>query len=163
MKILSCIEAAKAMGIPRQDAVNARLRFVVGRMDEIDAKLLALEPWFKGGGVNAAFVEPEVCDLLIEKCRLYLEHGYTKTRMTKRPAITDDMIDKAREYPVTQLVEFRHGKALAWCHQDSRPSLCHMTRINKAWCPVCNRYFSAIDVVMTRDGLSFLDAVRSLQ
>jgi hypothetical protein len=74
------------------------------------------------------------------------------------------MIETARSVDVRSVVEFgRSGKALAWCHEDKRPSLYYGNRTNRAVCPVCDKKFSALDVLINRDGYSFIDAVRSLQ
>lgn len=77
--------------------------------------------------------------------------------------ITDDMIEQAKEYPVTGLVEFVRGKALAFCHDDHSPSAYHGSRVNRLMCPVCDKSFSSIDILIHRDGMSFPDAVRFLQ
>jgi hypothetical protein len=78
--------------------------------------------------------------------------------------ITDEMVATARSASITRVVEFdRQGKAGCFAHQDKRPSLSHWVKGNKASCFVCNKRWSAIDVLMERDGLSFQDAVRRLQ
>lgn len=77
--------------------------------------------------------------------------------------ITDEMIERARMFPVGLLVEFRRGKTTAWCHDDRNPSAFHGTRKNVVVCPVCDKKFGPIDVLMTRDGLPFAEAVRRLQ
>jgi hypothetical protein len=82
---------------------------------------------------------------------------------TPKPgAITDEMIERAREYPVENLVEFVRGKAKAWCHDDRNPSMFHGTRNNIVVCPVCDKKFGPIDVLVTRDGMTFRDAVLTL-
>lgn len=81
----------------------------------------------------------------------------------RESTITDDMIAQARQVPITRLIDFRQGKARAWCHDDNNPSLFHATRTNRASCPVCAKYFDPIAVLMERDGYSFVDAVKALQ
>ncbi len=79
-------------------------------------------------------------------------------------AITEEMIERARNHPVQNLVQWdRNKRATAWCHMDKRPSLYYAPRVNKLVCPVCNKYFDSIAVLTTRDGLSFIDAVKELQ
>jgi DNA primase len=68
----------------------------------------------------------------------------------------------AKDFPVTQLVEFRGHKATAWCHEDKTPSLWYANRVNRVVCPVCDKKFNAIDICMERDGMSFIDAVKFL-
>ena len=78
--------------------------------------------------------------------------------------ITDEDIARAKEYPVNQVVEFdRQGRALAWCHDDHKPSLYYGARKNVAVCPVCGKTFNAVDVLMARDDLSFIEAVKRLR
>jgi hypothetical protein len=77
-------------------------------------------------------------------------------------SITDEQIILAREYPIERLIDFKNGKAIAWCHKDKRPSLSWNKRDNKAMCWPCNRQFNPIDVLVERDGYSFINAVKEL-
>jgi len=76
--------------------------------------------------------------------------------------ITDEQIELAKATPITNVIEFKRGKATAWCHEDRNPSMYHGTRKNVAVCPVCDRKFNAVDVLMDRDGLTFVEAVVQL-
>ena len=76
--------------------------------------------------------------------------------------ITDDMIQKAREYPIDELIRFERGLAIAFCHTDKRPSLTHNRKNNTARCFPCNKTFNALDTLILRDGYSFIDAVKYL-
>ena len=80
----------------------------------------------------------------------------------RKGGITDSMIEQARERDIQTVVEFERGKALAWCHKDRNPSLTYMSKTNKAWCAACGIYFDSIAVLMSRDGMTFPDAVRKL-
>ena len=78
--------------------------------------------------------------------------------------ITDADIEAARNHPIEMLVDFNvRGKAMAWCHEDTVPSLSHWKKGNKARCFVCNQMFDSIGVLTGRDGMSFPDAVRELR
>ena len=64
---------------------------------------------------------------------------------------------------ITEVVEFVRGKAIAFCHDDKRPSLYLGNKGDgRAVCPVCNQVFSALDVLIKRDNLSFKEAVMRL-
>jgi len=76
--------------------------------------------------------------------------------------LSDERISEAKAYPIEQLVGFIKGQALAWCHPDKKPSLYHGTKNNIAICPVCDKKFNPIDVLMTRDGKTFTEAVKEL-
>jgi hypothetical protein len=74
------------------------------------------------------------------------------------------MIDIARQADVRTVVELgRNKKATAWCHEDRKPSLYYGDRTKRMVCPVCDKKFSALDVLIERDGYSFIDAVKALQ
>lgn len=76
--------------------------------------------------------------------------------------ITDADIENARAYPIHLLIDFNHGRATAFCHDDRSPSLHHWKKGNKARCFVCDKTYNPIDVLMERDKMSFPEAVRSL-
>ena len=85
-----------------------------------------------------------------------------KAPIQSRMQVTEEMIEQARMYPITNLVEFNNGKCIAWCHDDKKPSMFHGWRKNLAICPVCDKKFGPIDVLIKRDGYKFYDAVREL-
>jgi DNA primase len=76
--------------------------------------------------------------------------------------ITSDMIEDATSYPIEKLLDLVHGKALAFCHADKNPSLALNPSKNKCRCHVCGKSFSTIDILVQRDGFSFVDAVKEL-
>ena len=76
--------------------------------------------------------------------------------------IDDEMIQRAREYPITSLVEFNRGKALCFMHPDKAPSLSYHGKTNTARCFVCDKSVNSLDVLILRDGYSFIDAVKTL-
>lgn len=75
--------------------------------------------------------------------------------------ITDDDIQRAREYPLRTLLNVKRGH-LATCpfHTDKTPSM--DTRNNFYYCYSCGRRGDAIDLVMQRDHASFVEAVQRL-
>lgn len=77
--------------------------------------------------------------------------------------LTEEMIDNARNTSTKEVIDYKRGKAYAWCHEDKNPSLTYMSRTGLAWCPACDIYFDAIKVLMERDKLSFPDAVKQLK
>lgn len=78
-------------------------------------------------------------------------------------AITSEMIESAAQYPIENLVEFVNGKALCFNHPEKTPSLSHCKSINKCRCfGGCDKTWDSIDVLVSRDGLSFADAVKQL-
>jgi hypothetical protein len=77
--------------------------------------------------------------------------------------LTEDQIRVAKFHPIENLIEFRNGKAIAWCHNDKNPSLTLWRQGNRAKCWVCDKAWSPIDVLMKRDGMGFVEAVMMLQ
>lgn len=78
--------------------------------------------------------------------------------------IDDADIAMARSVRVDTLIDFKNGVAPAWCHEDKRPSLFFASRLGIAICPACgNKTFNAVDVLMDRDGMTFIEAVKSLR
>jgi len=76
--------------------------------------------------------------------------------------ITDEMIERAREYPIADMVEFRRNMACCIFHADSNPSM-ELKKDNKVHCYSCNKQWDAIDIYMELEGVKFADAVRALQ
>lgn len=76
--------------------------------------------------------------------------------------ITEAMIDKARAFPVEQLVEVnRQGFTKCFAHNDSKPSA--YCRKNFIHCFVCSKSWDTIAVLMERDSLTFRQAILQLQ
>jgi excinuclease UvrABC ATPase subunit len=118
---------------------------------------------------NDSYSRMYVGSRIVEKVESILElqnniiHLRTPGRKNgKGRIITDDMIERAREYPFDQLVEVTRNK-MAVCpfHGDKDPSF--SIKNNYGWCFGCQWHGNAIDFVMERDGLKFADAVRRLQ
>lgn len=78
-----------------------------------------------------------------------------------RDRITADMIDRAREYPIDNLLDVRRGYALCLFHQDRHPSM--YVKNNFAHCFSCGKTADTIDVYRKLHGTSFPEAVRALQ
>ena len=144
---INTMKAADDWGFSRLAAARMRARYLFDRIDEWleDGSDLALY-W-----VEQAFAE---LDELVRKA------------WWKPPEFDDDFtqdqIQQAREYPIDQLIDFRKGRAYAWCHDDRNPSLTHNRKHNRAHCFACAKSFNPIDVLMNRDGRRFDEAVKEL-
>jgi hypothetical protein len=92
-----------------------------------------------------------------------LSHALNQlSKPIKTDSITDAMIEQARQYPIESLIEFTKGKARAFCHDDSSPSLSLWNGKNLCRCFPCGKTYNPIDVLIERDGMTFLSAVRYL-
>lgn len=74
--------------------------------------------------------------------------------------ITPDMIERAKQYPIEQLLEVKYGKALCINHQESHPSM--NCKNNYAFCHACGWKGSVIDVYMKLNNCSFQETIRRL-
>ena len=152
MNIQKSKETADIFGISFSGAAKIRIRYLIdicGQWDE-----------FIGGNTNgmpALTLQEAFTD--IDRLKRYqhrLEHG-----QSVKQAITDEMVQRAREYPIEQLIDFqRNGVAPAFCHPDKNPSLSWDRKRNRARCFVCDMGFDSIGVLMKRDSYSFVDAVK---
>jgi hypothetical protein len=139
---------AEAMGMNKLAAARVRARYLGERIDE----------WLEEGGELAR----HWCKEALEEMT-YLEKHCRYTNCNKND-ITQEQIQQARLFPIDKLIEFdRQGKALAFCHPDKAPSLRWNRKHNRAHCFPCQRSYDSIGVLMTRDKMKFVDAVRSLQ
>lgn len=81
--------------------------------------------------------------------------------------ITDTDIERAREYPITELWQelvgtpIKAGMAKCCFHEDDTASL-SLRRYNRYRCFGCDDRGSTIDLVMKLEGVGFIDAVKRL-
>lgn len=77
-------------------------------------------------------------------------------------SITPDMIIRAREYPITELLGGeQRGNYLCINHQEKHPSM--GVKNNRVRCFTCSFSGDSIDVKMLLDNCDFTEAVRRLQ
>jgi hypothetical protein len=74
--------------------------------------------------------------------------------------VTEEQIEEARNFPIDKLISFVKGKIACPFHDDKNPSAYHGTRTNRLICPVCNKTWSALDILIKRDGMSFYGALK---
>ena len=84
-----------------------------------------------------------------------------KNQHQQQGEITDVMIERAKEYPMSQLIAITNDMAYCINHAESDRSM--NCKDNYAYCHVCGWKGDVIDVKMKLDNLSFTDAVKSLQ
>ena len=153
-KTNKCFSSGYKMKISREAVASMRIRYLAERLEE------DLSHYAETGDRFSLFW---AIDIFQEIAYIKKKITFVKSKKTTN-GITDEMIQVARETDVRMVVDFPKGRnAYAWCHDDKSPSLFYGNRTNRAVCPVCNESFSAIDVLIKRDGMSFVDAVRSLQ
>lgn len=83
--------------------------------------------------------------------------------VTMKNEVTPEMIERAKEYPVENLVDIPKNRAICclW-HDEKTPSL-HLSRNNKLRCyGSCGKSFDSIDTYRQLHGATFHEAVRAL-
>lgn len=149
MKPQDTARAAHDMGITPEAAFAMRIRYL---LEEIDAWL---EIGDEVSGVYAFRCLDEITAI-----KAYMAKPRPKHQDDR---LSDSQIEAARNADIRALIGFdRQGKAAAPCHEDKRPSLVFLSRTGKAWCPVCDKKFNAVDWLMEVEGLTFPEAVRRL-
>ncbi len=143
---------AEEFGIYLKAACEMRIRYLLQVID--------LWPgYIENGGKVPELGEWEAFDQLTA----IKQFEARQKRPLREDRITEEMIQAAKDTPIESLITFdRTGKALAFCHADKSPSLSWNRKGNKAHCFPCGKSFNAVDVLIHRDGMTFIDAVKEL-
>ena len=101
----------------------------------------------------------------IKKCEYQLEYlknyGKPVPEEKMRNDITPERVARAKEFPITELLDVKRGTTLCLWHDDHRPSM-KVYPDNHVYCFSCARNADAIDVYMALNGVGFREAVRAL-
>ncbi len=96
----------------------------------------------------------------IEKKKNLLE-GIKKLERKLETDITPDEIERARSYPIDQLLKVgRNGMAICIDHDDKRPSM--NCKNNFAYCHSCGYHADSIGIYMKLHNANFIEAVKAL-
>ena len=76
--------------------------------------------------------------------------------------VTEEQVYRAKQVPITELLQFKRGTTLCIFHDDKRPSLKYYPKDNHVFCFSCQRSADSIDLYMTLNGCDFKEAVRRL-
>lgn len=71
-------------------------------------------------------------------------------------------IQKAKAFPITNLLQFKRKVALCPFHEDRSPSLHYYEKTNTVYCFACNTAGDSIDVAIAVWGLEWKEAVTKL-
>jgi len=163
-RIYELEKKATEFGIPLSRAVGARRAYLWKEWD-----------FYLNAEVDSAtwdvICKPALEAILKELYQLKRDMHFRSRPLPKGTEITPEMKSRARAVPVTSIVEFTNGRAKCWMpgHEDKRPSLYLAPKINKVVCPSCSDkkgnqlMMDPIDILCSRDGLSFFDAIKKLQ
>ena len=161
----SILEAASLFEIPIGQARFARKRCLETCLQGVGREIM-YQLGARGGARNDVETElynRRVASLIREKMKLERElRGLFRTKAHgPKTGVTKEAIERAREYPVEQLLE-TSGKKIVRCpfHDDTHPSA--SIKWNRLHCFVCDKSWGPIDLLMEKEGLSFVEAVGRL-
>ncbi len=170
MTLNSTLQAAREMGVSERYAIMRRLAFLQPNIKHLEREIWGArrriersrDPLIKA--LTESFIRDQEKELrpLKREATALLNHVNGKETAQVPGGITPDMIDQARQYPITNIIDFPKGRHRC-CpfHEDSNPSMALYD--NHVHCFVCNRSWDSISVVMELDGVSFREAVLALQ
>lgn len=93
----------------------------------------------------------------------YIEAFTPRVMPNSRPhTASTDATERAKQYPIENLVKFTHKKACCIWHTERTPSLAYYPHTNTVYCFGCGKHGDAIDVYRRLHDCSFKDAVKAL-
>ena len=170
MTLNATLQAARDMGVPVRYAVMRRLAFLQPQIKHLEREIWGArrriersrDPLVKA--LTESFIRDQEKELrpLKREATALLNYVNGKETVQAPGGITPEMIDQARQYPITSIIDFPKGRHRC-CpfHEDSNPSMALYD--NHVHCFVCNRSWDSISAVMELDVVSFSEAVLALQ
>lgn len=170
MTLNTTLQAARDMGVPERYAVMRRLAFLQPQIKHLEREIWGArrrmdrsrDPLIKA--LSESFIRDQEKELrpMKREATALLNHVNGKETVQAPGGITPEMIDQARQYPITSIIEFSKGRYRC-CpfHEDRNPSMALYE--NHVHCFVCNRTWDSISVTMALDGVTFREAVLALQ
>lgn len=170
MTLNATLQAARDMGVPERYAVMRRLAFLQPQIKHLEREIWGArrrmdrsrDPLIKA--LSESFIRDQEKELrpLKREATALLNHVNGKETVQVSGGITQEMIDQARQYPITSIIEFSKGRYRC-CpfHEDRNPSMALYE--NHVHCFVCNQTWDSISATMALDGVTFREAVLALQ
>ncbi len=170
MTLNATLQAARDMGVPERYAVMRRLAFLQPQIKHLEREIWGArrrmersrDPLIKA--LSESLIRDQEKELrpLKREATALLNHVNGKETLQAPGGITPEMIEQARQYPITSIIEFSKGRYRC-CpfHEDRNPSMALYE--NHVHCFVCNRTWDSISATMALDGVTFREAVLALQ
>jgi hypothetical protein len=170
MTVKTVFSAAKEFGVPERYAIMRRLAFLQPQIKHLEREIWGAQRRIERSSdpLTKALIaslindqEKELRPLKLEATAL-LNHVNGKEAGPVAGKTTPEMIEQARQYPITSIIDFPKGRHRC-CpfHEDSNPSMALYD--NHVHCFVCNRTWDSISATMELDGVTFREAVLALQ
>lgn len=107
-------------------------------------------------------LEKQIDELVSFKNKLQLLEKFKKTEK-KEGFITEQDIEKARDYPITELLPFdRSGFTHCIFHSENTPSMKYYTTTNTVHCFGCSKSHDSISIYMEQNKVDFITAVKQM-
>lgn len=140
---------------------SVRLQYLKERMREKLDEIQALRN--KRSNDSAASA---IWQIFIDAEQKELDELSKKYHWLKKPKNSKDKqevnIQKAKEYPMSELVTIQKNLTICLWHDDKHPSMKYYPKTNTLYCFVCNRAADTIDIVQKKFDLTFLQAIKKL-
>jgi len=170
MTLNTTLQAARDMGVPERYAVMRRLAFLQPLIKHLEREIwgarrrmdCSRDPLIKA--LSESFIRDQEKELrpMKREATALLNHVNGKETVQAPGGISPEMIEQARQYPITSIIEFSKGRYRC-CpfHEDRNPSMALYE--NHVHCFVCNRTWDSISATMALDDVTFREAVLALQ
>lgn len=98
-------------------------------------------------------------------CRPELQQYVIKPIKAKKGVgVSDEEIARAKQYPIDDIMDFKHNVACCIWHDDTNASLHYYPKTNTLFCfGACGKARDAIDAYMQVNSCDFISAVKSMQ
>ena len=92
------------------------------------------------------------------------KHTPVVYKSDRKVSLSSDIVTRAKEYPITQLIDFdSFKKTVCPFHNEKTPSLVYYPKTNSCYCfGGCGKAYDAIDIYRHKTGCSFTEAVKYL-
>ncbi|AAR35543.1 molecular chaperone [Geobacter sulfurreducens] len=170
MTLNTTLQAARDMGVPERYAVMRRLAFLQPQIKHLEREIWGARRRTDRSrdllikALSESLIRDQEKELrpMKREATALLNHVNGKETVQAPGGITQEMIDQARQYPITSIIEFSKGRYRC-CpfHEDRNPSMALYE--NHVHCFVCNRTWDSISATMALDGVTFREAVLALQ
>lgn len=147
-------KAAADFDIPVKYALNMRIRYLQSLLSRWIAYI---------DEQTAEMPESDMIAIIDELRRIRKYQAFAHCK-PMAGTITDDMVQRAKEYPIEQLFDFSRSTRIP-CpfHNSKGPDLSWHKKSNTVHCfGSCGQTWGPINVLMSRDLYTFVDAVKHL-
>jgi 5S rRNA maturation endonuclease (ribonuclease M5) len=162
VKVLESLPNAKILLLPDRPRVKDITDYVASGGDL--ETLMKTAKHFKD--ITEVTADREVRSALCGET--YFHDAYIKAHTKVAPknvpfkSQTSDKVTRAKEYPISNLMEFKHNKAICPFHNEKSGSFTYYPENNTAYCFGCSKVADSIEVYKKLNDCSFMEAVEEI-